>query len=246
MMADFDKIFNMLWHTPENEVTEFKEAKESFDIDELGKYFSALSNEANLRGMDFAWLVFGVSDRKRTVVGTNFKVGERALHKLKNDMSQHTTGNHIFREIKELQVEGRRVLVFQIPASPRNMVMCWKNIPYARNGENLKPLDQAKQDKIRNQSPIRDWSAELVSDAVIDDLDELALAKARIEFTKVHQARILREEIDAWTTEEFLMNSEVMYNHKLTRAALLLLGNLLGAMQKEGSIKTSKQHWFLT
>ena len=34
----------------EDEVVEFKEAKEQFVFGKLGKYFSALSNEANLRG----------------------------------------------------------------------------------------------------------------------------------------------------------------------------------------------------
>ena len=50
---------------PENEVLELKEAKDSFDIDDLGRYFSALSNEASLREVDFAWLVFGVADKTR-------------------------------------------------------------------------------------------------------------------------------------------------------------------------------------
>lgn len=223
-MTNYYKIFNNLWHTPENEVVEFKEAKEAFDIDTLGKYFSALSNEANLRGMDFGWLVFGVSDKKRTIVGTNFKNGAKALQKLKNDMSQHTTGNHIFREIAEITVDGKRVLLFQIPSTPRNIVMCWKNIAYARNGESLKPLDQGKQDEIRNQSPTRDWSAEIVPNATLNDLDDLALAKARIEFEKVHKEHISREEIESWTKEEFLKHSEVMRDQGLTRAALLLLG----------------------
>ena len=54
-MTDFNDILQTLLLSPENEVVEFKEAKSSFDINELGKYFSALSNEANLRGTDFAW-----------------------------------------------------------------------------------------------------------------------------------------------------------------------------------------------
>ena len=32
----------------ETEVVEFKEAKNQYDFNKLGKYFSALSNEANL------------------------------------------------------------------------------------------------------------------------------------------------------------------------------------------------------
>lgn len=42
------EIFTRLWEHAENEVVEFKKAETNFDVDELGKYFSALSNEANL------------------------------------------------------------------------------------------------------------------------------------------------------------------------------------------------------
>ena len=38
------EIFTRLWKHGENEVVEFKKAETNFDVDELGKYFSALSN----------------------------------------------------------------------------------------------------------------------------------------------------------------------------------------------------------
>ena len=63
-MKKYIEIFNKLWEHSENEVVEFKKAETNFDIDELGKYFSALSNEANLRDHEFAWIVFGVWDKK--------------------------------------------------------------------------------------------------------------------------------------------------------------------------------------
>jgi hypothetical protein len=56
---DIYKTFNNLRYHHENEVVEFKKAENSFSFDDLGKYFSALSNEANLRDKDFAWLIFG-------------------------------------------------------------------------------------------------------------------------------------------------------------------------------------------
>ena len=62
-MKQYIEIFNKLWEHSENEVVEFKKAETNFDIDELGKYFSALSNEANLRDHEFAWIVFGVWDK---------------------------------------------------------------------------------------------------------------------------------------------------------------------------------------
>ena len=222
---EFIDKFKELWDHSENEVVEFKKAETNFDVDELGKYFSALSNEANLREHEFAWIVFGVWDKKHQIIGTSFKDGEVALNRLKQDMSQHTTDNLIFRDIIPIEVEGKRVLLFQVPASPRNIVMHWKGVAYGRDGESLKPLNQAKQDAIRQQPPIPDWTAQLVPNATINDLDELAVATAKVMFKKVHSSSIPAEEIDSWTTEEFLANSMMMRDGQITRAAILLLGD---------------------
>ncbi|MBD5211297.1 MAG: AAA family ATPase, partial [Bacteroidales bacterium] len=218
-------IFKSLINQPESEVVEFKRAENSFDFDDLGKYFSALSNEANLRGLEFAWLIFGYDEKKHTIVGTSFKDGEGALNKLKHDFSQHTTDGQTFREIVPIEVEGKRVLMFKIPASPRNIVMKWKGIAYGRDGESLKPLNQSKQDEIRHQTPEPDWSAEIVPKATIDDLDEVAIAKAKMMFKKVHN-RIPAEEVNKWSTEEFLSKCELMVDGKLRRAAIILLGKM--------------------
>ena len=71
---DIYEIFNDLRYHHENEVVEFKKAENNFDFDDLGKYFSALSNEANLRDKVFAWLIFGVHDTTREILGTSFKI----------------------------------------------------------------------------------------------------------------------------------------------------------------------------
>ena len=39
----------------ETEVMEFEEAKNGYDFTKLGKYFSALCNEANLKGKQEPW-----------------------------------------------------------------------------------------------------------------------------------------------------------------------------------------------
>lgn len=217
--------FQSLVQHKENEVVEFKKAENSFDFDDLGRYFSALSNEANLRGLEFAWLIFGYDEKKHQIVGTSYKNGEGALNNLKHDFAQHTTDGQTFREIVPIEVEGKRVLMFKIPASPRNIVMKWKGIAYGRDGESLKPLNQSKQDEIRRQTPAPDWSAEIVPNATIDDLDEVAIAKARKMFKKVH-SRIPAEEVNRWSTEEFLSKCELMVNGQLTRAAIILLGKM--------------------
>lgn len=225
MTIEYLNIFSNLSQHKENEVVEFKKAENSFDFDDLGKYFSALSNEANLRGFDFAWLILGYDEKKHQLVGTSYKNGEGALNNVKHDFAQHTTDGQTFREIIPIEVEGKRILMFKIPASPRNIVMKWKGIAYGRDGESLKPLNQSKQDEIRRQTPEPDWSAEIVPDATIDDLDEVAIAKARKMFKKVH-SRIPVEEVNRWSTEEFLSKCELMVNGKLTRAAIILLGKM--------------------
>ena len=73
---------------------EFKKAKNDFSFEELGKYFSALSNEANLHNVECAWLVFGVEDKKHKVVGTNYRLDDKSLNNLKEEIAKHTTGNN--------------------------------------------------------------------------------------------------------------------------------------------------------
>lgn len=221
--STYKQLFHSLIQHKESEVVEFKKAEKNFDFDDLGKYFSALSNEANLRGLPFAWLVFGYDEKKHEIVGTSYKDGEGALNKLKHDFTNHTTDGQTFREIIPVEVDGKRILMFKIPASPRNIVMKWKGIAYGRDGESLKPLNQSKQDEIRNQTPYRDWSAEIVPNASLDDLDEVAIAKARKMFKKVH-SRIPVAEVNGWSDEKFLSKCGLMIDGKLTRAAIILLG----------------------
>ena len=62
-VKELEKIFSRLIALPkETEWVEFKEAKDSYAFSKLGKYFSALSNEANLNKKPRGWLVFGIED----------------------------------------------------------------------------------------------------------------------------------------------------------------------------------------
>jgi len=74
------KLKELMALPAETEWVEFKEAKNSYDFEKLGKYFSALSNEANLKRQEFGWLILGVSDKPpRQVVGTHTKAGAPSL-----------------------------------------------------------------------------------------------------------------------------------------------------------------------
>ena len=219
---NINETFDNLRYHHEDEVVEFKKAENSFSFDDLGKYFSALSNEANLRDKDFGWLVFGVHDKTREILGTSYKNGMKSLQKLKNDLSQHTTDRNTFRDIYELEVEGKRVLLFQIPAAPRGIPMAWQGHFYARRGESLVALDMSKYEEIRRQTVNEDWSAEIVANATIDDLDTKAIAKAR-EGYKQRYPRLAKE-CDGWDDKVFLDKAGLTIDGKVTRTTLLLVG----------------------
>lgn len=207
----------------ESELVEFKEASNDYKTGEIAKYFSALSNEANMRGKEKAWLVFGVKDKTRKITGTNFRRDHEQLQSLKEQIKQ-ITGSVSFMNIHEVEVEGKRVILFEVPAAPRGIPVLANGHAYARAGESLKALDLAQLDAIRNQTLLEDWSAQIVHNAGIDDLDASALKKARQDFIQKHKNRIAPEEIESWTEETFLGKLHLTRTGKLTRAAILLFG----------------------
>ncbi len=208
----------------EGECVEFKRAGNDYDTSDIGKYFSALSNEANLRGLESAWLVFGVDNRNRTPIGTDYRRDRERLHGLKQQIAQDTEPTVSFREIHELETNGVRVVLFEIPASPRGIPISWKGHYYARNGESLGALSIAKLDEIRRQTIADDWSAAICMDATLADLDPEALAKAREVFIQKHAGRIPSASIREWNDATFLEKARLTSGGRITRATLLLLG----------------------
>ena len=206
----------------ESEIIEFKEARTNYSFNDIGKYFSALSNEANLRGLQEAWLVFGVSDDKR-YVGTEFRK-QGNLQSLKKEIVNGTNERLTFLEIYELTIEKCRVIAFQIPPAIRGIPTTWQGAAYAREHESICPLPMNKVDLIRSQIGM-DWSKEIVEDATIEDLDEAAIKKARELFSKRQNDRKKAQEVLKNLSDiEILNKAGITIKGKITRTALLLLG----------------------
>jgi len=68
---ELDSLLAHLIDGWEDELVEFKAGGDGFSTSDIGKYFSALANEANLRGVDRGWLVFGVDNKTRGVIGSD-------------------------------------------------------------------------------------------------------------------------------------------------------------------------------
>lgn len=225
----------------ENEIVEFKEAKNQYDFNKLGKYFSALCNEANLKNKQSAWLVFGIKDNDKSVVGSNFRTNRVDLDSLKAEIANQTTGRLTFIEIYEVFETEGRVVMFEIPAAPKGIPISWKGHYYGRDGEELNALNIDEVERIREQTRGEDWSAAIVENADINDLSAEAILKARDSFKRKNQH--LNEEIDEWDDKTFLNKAKICIKGKITRAAILLLGK----SESEHFINpsTSKISWIL-
>ena len=209
----------------ETEWVEFKKARNGFGETELGEYFSALSNEANLKRQSHAWLILGVQNPPpRSIVGTNWHRGNRAsLDELKHKVAVGTSG-HSFTEIYELLLPEGRVLMFCIPPAPAGIPTPWKGHYYGRNGEAKVALSISKLEEIRGQASQFDWSAEVCPEATAADLDEEALGVAKEKFSRKHDGRNLANEAEQWSLDTFLDKARLTRKGNMTRTALLLLG----------------------
>ncbi len=229
--VEYYEILEMLMERWEFEIVEFKEAKGGYDTDKIGRYFSAISNEANLRQQQYGWLVFGVGEQNKTkqVVGTSFKKGDKSLlERFKYEISRDTANGMTFYDIIEIFpiVNGKeyRVLMFKIPAAATGIPTDWKTNYYERAGESLVALKQYKIDAIRSQER-KDWSKQVLEKATIEHLDKTAIDLAREKYKEKMNQKHISAEVDAMSDEQFLTKIKLMIDGKITQAGMLLLGN---------------------
>ncbi len=149
----------------ENEWIEFK-----VDNDEphmIGEYISALSNSATLCNKEHAYLIYGVDDSTKEVVGTTFnfdssKKGNEPLY------------NWIYRKLNpqidfdayEIEYEGNKVLIIEIDKA-KNYPVEFDNIAYIRVGQQKRKLCDYKEKEKKLWNELNHTSFE----------DEIALSK---------------------------------------------------------------------
>lgn len=205
-----------LW---EKEWIELKEKKTQMDFNNLGEYFSALSNEANLKNQTSAFLILGVSN-ERNIVWTNYLESSEQQQKIKYEIAVQTNGV-TFTEIHTIDVEWKRVLIFEIPPAIYGNPTSWKWHYYGRHWESLSPLTLQELETIRSQVKSLDRSKQIVTKASIAELDPEAIAFARKQFADRNpDALWIKERSD----EVFLKKSWVMIDDWITNAWLILLG----------------------
>ena len=214
-------ILDELLANEENECVEFKRAKNDFDIDLLGKYFSALGNEANLKNKQYSWIIFGVDDKTHDLIDTNF-LHDNNFNKIKKQIADNTTDNITFIEIYQIYKDDKRVIMFQVPAAS-GVPINWKGFAYGRAGESLMPLASNKIEQIKATANY-DWSRQIIYEATIDNIDKEAIKLAREQFKKKYEGKEVANEIDNISDIDFLNKVKLTLNGKITMACMLLLG----------------------
>ena len=209
---------------------EFKNLKNSFCGDEKDDVISYVSAIANMEG---GHLVIGVHDKTLEIVGTdtyNYDRQKAILRLAERCVNLSTEGLDIDEFITD--DTNRKVWVIHIPKHLPKRPVFAHNKAWQRIEDSLVEMTTERMSAILDE-PIfseTDWSAQIVSDATIDDLDEVAIAKARMMFKKVH-SRIPEAEVNAWSVETFLSKCGIMKNGGITRAAIILLGKYESAFK---------------
>lgn len=202
---------------------EFKNLKNSFCGDEKDDVISYVSAIAN---MEDGFLVIGVHDKTLEIVGTdtyNYDRQKAILRLTDRCANLSSEGLDIIEYITS--DTQNKVWVIRIPKHLPKRPVYAHDKAWQRIEDSLVELTPERLNVILDEPMFigSDWSAEIVPNATVDDLDEVAIAKARVMFKKVH-SRIPAEEVNAWSVTEFLSNAGVMIDGGITRAAIILLG----------------------
>ena len=209
---------------------EFKNLKNSFCGDEKDDVISYVSAIAN---MEVGHLVICVHDKTLDIVGTdtyNYDRQKAILRLTERCVNLSTEGLDIDEFVTD--DTNRKVWVIHIPKHLPKRPVFAHNKAWQRIEDSLVEMTAERMSAILDE-PIfseTDWSAQIVADAMIEDLDEVAIAKARMMFKKVH-SRIPEAEVNAWTVETFLSKCGIMKNGGITRAAIILLGKYESAFK---------------
>lgn len=202
---------------------EMKNLKNSFANDPHKDVVSYLSGISNMEG---GHLVIGVKDGSLEIVGTDLsKVGfdkTSVIHKM---LEQCTNLPEEGLSVEEfITTDTNKVVwIINIPKHyPRRPVIAHKK-RYQRRNDSLIELTHEREEAILKEDLGHyDWSAQIVSGATIDDLDQEAIATALEGFCERYPSRA--DEARNWPTSVFLDKAKVTKDGQITNTALLLLG----------------------
>lgn len=191
----------------ESETLEFKES-----TGETREIVETVGAFANLRG---GTILIGVTN-KGSIRGVS--IGKDTLESLANTIQQQTDPK-IFPALLTVEEEGKTIIALHIDESPIKPVLVGGR-GFKRVGRSNHVLSSGELTRLFFESGRVSWDAGPVTDATIDDIDAVALRQFLIR-AKQERNLALNSEI---TVQEALEKLELLYQGKMSRAAVLLFG----------------------
>ena len=190
--------------------------------EDLASYISALAN------MDGGCIVIGVQDRTLAVTGIQ-EFADYTVENVVHRVLGRTPGlPSMGLRVQELRASdtGAVVWLVHVPRhAPRELVFAHDQA-WQRDGDSLVELREDRRRAILLE-PLagEDWSAVLVPQATLEDLDVAAIAKAREKYAERHQREPWADQIPHWSAEKLLDEIGLTLHGRITRACMLLLGH---------------------
>jgi ATP-dependent DNA helicase RecG len=209
----------------ENEVCEWKEFSSlkhfvrGNEGEDMVSYISAFSN------MEGGFLIVGVEDKTLTIKGIKDFANFTKENIKKSFLDSCTNLNTERLEIEEMVSDDTHntIWIISIPKHQNRLPVYSHKKAWQRLGDSLVEMQKERRDAILSEPLLADdWSAEIIPGATINDLDELAIAKARIEFKKRNPK--YKDEVDHWDNVKFLDKAKLTIKGKITHSAMILLG----------------------
>lgn len=205
---------------------EMKNLKNSFNGHEGEDVMSYVSGIANMEGGD---LVIGVEDKTLNIIGTDltkFNLDKNsAVLKIKENCVNISSEGLSVDEYITSDTQ-KTVWVIHIPKHlPRKPVYAHKHA-WQRIKDSLVFITPERESAILNESVSEGnaskWTATVLPDATLDDLNPKAILKAREQYKEVYPSKA--KEVDSWDDIKFLNKAKITIKGKITIAAIILLG----------------------
>lgn len=218
-----EDLKEIIAYNSENEWIEFK--VNDCNPQEIGEYISALSNSACLHNKEFGYLIFGIENSSKIIVGTNFKPKQT---KVGNEELESWIATQLKPRIDfsiiEINIDSSTVVVFKIDATFDTPIK-FKGEEFIRVGSYKKKLSDfpEKARKIWNKAKSKKFEKEIAlanldADAVLSLLDYSSLFDLLKQSLPANKDSILEK-----------LEQEKLISRKLGLYNILNLGALLFA-----------------
>lgn len=169
-----DLIENFLQLNDEYEWLDFKE--DWFSKDEIGEYISAVANGACLCGKEYGYVVWGVKDSPKTVVGTTIDFDKD----IDNEPYKHYLARNlkpsVAFEVIETTYSNHRIVILRVPAS-KSVQTKYKEISYFRLGSSKEKISKYPEWELKLNSTLQNGFPTIVNVAAPDYAQGLSFEK---------------------------------------------------------------------